>query len=542
MEMFLKDKLSGGLARIGAKLKAFGGFVRGVGLRIFALGTAAIAPLLAATRVFSALGDDVAKMAKRIGISVESLSELRFAADRSGASVEEFENGIRKMQRTITDASEGSKMAADSLAMVGLTVEQLAGLSPDEQFAAIADGLSEIEDPTTRAAAAMEIFGRSGTKLIPLMEDGAAGINALRREARELGLTMSSEDAAAAEVFADQMGDLWSQIKMAAFQVGAALAPVLVDLVTAIKPVLKSVIDWIKENRPLIVSIAGIAVGVVATGAALFVAGSAISLVGGLIGGLVTVVGALIVAIKATIAFLVAFGPVLLGVGAIVGSIGFVILDSIGVIERFGQVWRELKDTAVTAVGGIVDALKAGRLELAAKIAWVGVKLVWKQGIAFIKEAFIRFYQWLVHHAVRVVTEITGIFREIVDADFLREIDAMAKTVETVFSVGGNLVIEADKGEIQALRAELAKLRTEAAEAARAAGGPKPGTPEAYAHELRNNMRKQVAEIGVSGTFSATAVMRGGLQAGDVSDELKRQTALLREIRDGIDEQAVFTE
>ena len=136
------------------------------------------------------------------GFLLNHLSELKYAADLSGASVEALETSIRRMQRTVYDAGMGMKSAKDALAQLGLSVEMLKGMKPEDQFETIAESLSKVQDPTTRAALAMVIFGRSGTALLPMLEQGKAGIKAMREEAQKLGLTMSGEAAARAEILA----------------------------------------------------------------------------------------------------------------------------------------------------------------------------------------------------------------------------------------------------------------------------------------------------------------------------------------------------
>jgi len=155
VELFADDsKLVRGLKRAQAKLKAFGEGVRNLGLKLAGLGSAVVAPLIASTKVFAKMGDDLAKMSARTGFSVESLSELGFAAELSGTSIEVLENGIRKMQRTIVDAASGMQSAQDALALLGLTVADLDNLSPEQQFKLIADRLAAIEDPTLKATGA----------------------------------------------------------------------------------------------------------------------------------------------------------------------------------------------------------------------------------------------------------------------------------------------------------------------------------------------------------------------------------------------------
>jgi len=92
VELFADDsKLVCGLRRAQKKLKAFGQSIRNMGLKIAGLGAAMVAPLLAAAKAFSSMGDQVAKMAKRTGLSVESLSELKFVASQTGTEFESLE-------------------------------------------------------------------------------------------------------------------------------------------------------------------------------------------------------------------------------------------------------------------------------------------------------------------------------------------------------------------------------------------------------------------------------------------------------------------
>ena len=70
---------------------------------------------------------------------------------------------------------------------------------------------------------AMELFGKAGTKLLPLMADGAAGINEMQEQARKLGLTVSTETARDAAELNDALGTLWKVLKQGVFTIGGAL-------------------------------------------------------------------------------------------------------------------------------------------------------------------------------------------------------------------------------------------------------------------------------------------------------------------------------
>jgi len=253
VELGVDDKTSAGLKAVSAKMKRFADSVGAVGMSMLKMGAMMAAPLVAGAKVFSSMGDQIAKMARRTGMSTEALSELSYAASRSGTTVEALENSLRRMQRTIYDAGEGLSTAVDGLANLGLSLGELQGLKPEEQFKLMAQRLSEIEDPTTRAAMAMVLFGRSGTALLPMFEKGAAGIEELQAAARRLGLTISQEDAAAAEKFTDIIADLWKVIKQGLFTVGAALAEQLQTWAKDFTDTAASAKEFVDQHRQLVV-------------------------------------------------------------------------------------------------------------------------------------------------------------------------------------------------------------------------------------------------------------------------------------------------
>lgn len=396
VELFADDsRLVRGLNAASKRLKDWGQSVTAAGQRMLATGAAVTGGLFGAVNVFSSMGDVVAKASDRTGIGIERLSELAYAAEQSGADLTTLESGLRRMQKTIAEASEGSNSAQEALANLGLSVEQLAALSPDEQFTLIADRLAQIADPAQRAAAAMKVFGDSGTKLLPMVADGATGIEALASRARELGLVISTEDANAAGELGDLMGDLWKMIKMVAFTIGSTLAPLLKDLVERAFGVIKSVTDWIKANKTVVVTVFKVAAAVAVGGAALIALGGILTGLGFVFGTLATIVAGVGTALGM-------IGSIL---GAILSPIGLVItgLVSLGgyllyisgtgqkALSWLGQQFAALRDTALAAWQGISDALAAGDLSLAARVLWLTLKMEWQKGVAWLTDKWIGF-------------------------------------------------------------------------------------------------------------------------------------------------------
>jgi hypothetical protein len=391
VEMSLQDKFSKQLDATAKKLKSFGESIAKIGATMIAAGTGITTPLVAAAMQFASMGDELNKASQRTGIAVEHLSMLKYAAEQSGASFEDLESGLRKMQKAIFDAENKSQSANAALASIGLTVKNLKGLTPEQQFEKIAEGLSKIRDPGAKAAVAMELFGKGGAGLLPLMEDGAKGINELARQAKQLGLVISKEDAEAATKFGDTVDDLWKQIKGLTFQVGAAIANALQPFAEIARTVMTTIIKWVSEHRSLVLA-------VLAGGLAFVAAGAALVSLGVVMAGVVIAVEGAIAAfglIATGIGLL--FNPIVLVIGALVGLAGYLLFTTdVGqqVIDYLKTKFNELAKTAGDMFGGIADALAAGDISLAAQILWAGLQLAWAQGTNELWKKWADFKRW----------------------------------------------------------------------------------------------------------------------------------------------------
>jgi hypothetical protein len=389
VELFVDDKrLVRGLRQAQRKLQAFGSAVRGLGLQFAALGAAVGAPLALATRHFIKAGDQLDKMAGRTGVSVEALSELGYAARLSGSSIEELESAVRIMQRTIGEAADGSTTATEALDRLGLSLADLQGMSPEQQFTAVSQALQSITDPTTRAAAAMRVFGRAGTKMLPLLNN----LQDLRAEAKRLGITMSTQQSKAAAA----LGDAFDRVRMAVGAVsnaiGEALAPVLQELAGKLLGILAGLRAWFAENQGLVVSIAQITAIIAGVGLGLIALGGAVSLLAAAFGGLATAIAAVGAVLSAAG---VVLGALLTPIGAVIAGVvvlGTVVLTTTqagaSALGWLAEAFGSLRDDAVNAWNGIAAALAAGNITLAAQVAWAGLKLAWTQGVAFLTEVW----------------------------------------------------------------------------------------------------------------------------------------------------------
>jgi len=112
VELTTQDtKFQKGLLKAQNKLKKFGESISSIGTSMMKAGGVIVAAFGAATAVFMKVGDDLDKMAARTGMSVEALSQLKFAAQQSGTSIEDVEKAVRKMNEMLAKTKTGSAEA-----------------------------------------------------------------------------------------------------------------------------------------------------------------------------------------------------------------------------------------------------------------------------------------------------------------------------------------------------------------------------------------------------------------------------------------------
>jgi hypothetical protein len=128
-----------------------------------ALGAVALAgSIVALTRSSANQIDSLSKQAAQVGILTRNFQAMSLVANEAGVSTETLTSQIAFMQRNLVELGRGTALQTRAFQQLGLTIRDLQGLSPDEQFRRIAASLNEIEDPAQKTALAMDIFGRSG--------------------------------------------------------------------------------------------------------------------------------------------------------------------------------------------------------------------------------------------------------------------------------------------------------------------------------------------------------------------------------------------
>ncbi|HET7500655.1 MAG TPA: hypothetical protein VFK02_06610 [Kofleriaceae bacterium] len=233
-------KLVEGFKGVGGALKGVGGALKELGGKLLMIGGvagAAVAGLVHLVGEFDDLGD----LAERLGVNVDFLAQMRYAAERSGATVEQLDGGLQAFTASLGQARAGSGRMAAFLKEVSpaLLAQLKAAKSNEQAFNLLADAMAKLTDPAKRAALAQKTVGDAA--LAPLLARGSRGILELR--GAYAGLAGSQEGAAAA---AGAVDDSMKDLKAATDGIKAALVE---GLSPALGQIVEELKAWFAENR-----------------------------------------------------------------------------------------------------------------------------------------------------------------------------------------------------------------------------------------------------------------------------------------------------
>ena len=337
----LQGRIDAGNAAVGKFNERWGAALqttRMVGVGMTAVGGGIVGGLMAMTKQAATYGDEIAKASKKTGMATEDISRLRYAAERSGVGFGGLESALARMARSASEAAGGAEMYSEAYDRLGVSVTDANGeLKGGEQlFREVAEGLKNVDNATERAALAQEIFGRSGAQLLPLLNEGEAGIKKLGDRAEELGMVLSGKAAQDSERFNDALEDLKDTGTTIAMTLGQTLMPTIAEIAEKVSEAVGRWREW-SEAHPTL---------------------NALVIKGALALGLfMTAVGPLLVALPTVLNLLVW----LQGASGFAGLAGAVssatpVLAGVGTTIT-GTILPALSGLATTIMGGVTTAL-----------------------------------------------------------------------------------------------------------------------------------------------------------------------------------------
>lgn len=189
---------------------------------------AAVAGMAVAIRGSINEADKLGKMAQSIGIPVEELSRLKHVADLSGVSLEGLSTAVGRLSRNMSDVAQGAGAEARrAFEALGISVTDADGKlkSSSAVMTEIAGRFAGMEDGAGKTALAMQLMGRSGADMIPMLNAGADGLKRMMQQADDLGIVITEKTAVAAQAFNDNLTLLGKIFDGIIIQISAHLLP-----------------------------------------------------------------------------------------------------------------------------------------------------------------------------------------------------------------------------------------------------------------------------------------------------------------------------
>lgn len=188
---------------LGGAVGQLSGFAAKLGLAVSA--AAALRSILGQLADSMNRIDDAAKTGQKIGATAQEIRALQRAGSLSG--VDDLTNSLGKMEAVVGKARAGIKSSQEAFSRLGLDFNKLASESPMTALGEIADAINKLPTPADRAAAAMQIFGRAGKDMLPLLAEGSAGLAEMAKRSEELQGHLSDFDAHQVEEVNDALED-----------------------------------------------------------------------------------------------------------------------------------------------------------------------------------------------------------------------------------------------------------------------------------------------------------------------------------------------
>lgn len=371
-------KLGESMQKVGSKVSNVGSKVSGVGksltksvtLPVAAAGTA----LIGFANKSASTADNIDKMSQKIGISRQAYQELDFVCSQSGTSVDTLKMGVKTLTAAMDGAASGTKSNVEQFQKLGVSVVDSNGKlrSQEDVMWDVFSALQNMDNQTEKARLATELFGKSGSELMPMLNGASGSIESMKQQAHDLGLVLSDEAIDAGVAYTDKMDQLKRSFAAVATKVGTSVLPLLTQLgdflikegVPAFEKIMKKVegvVNWFTSLSSGTKKVIGVIAGlVVAAGPVLTVVGKVtsgigkiISVGGSLASGIPKIVG---LAGNVTTAISAVNPVVLIVIAAITAlvAIGVALYKNWDTIkEKAGQIWNGIKSVISKAVNGI---------------------------------------------------------------------------------------------------------------------------------------------------------------------------------------------
>lgn len=248
------DETSEKAGSFSSKLSSGIGTVAKWGTAIVGGATIAGTALVGFATKSASTADRIDKMSQKIGISRQAYQELDFICSQSGTSVDSLQMGVKSLTAAMDGAKNGTASNVEQFEKLGVSVQNADGTfrSQEDVLWDTLSALQGMEDQTEKARLATELFGRSGTELMPLLNGSSGSIEEMKNQAHELGLVLDDELIDNGVNLTDSLDQTKRAFASIGTQLGGALMPIVEKASDYVQQALPSIQALIKRLTPII--------------------------------------------------------------------------------------------------------------------------------------------------------------------------------------------------------------------------------------------------------------------------------------------------
>ena len=230
--------------------------IKGVGSNISATATKIGASMVVAGAALTLLAKnateftvDYVKNIKDIqretGATAKESSQLLYVTNRLGIQAEESSQIFGFLSKQIVATGKSADTSETALGKLGVTVKRADGSAKsfNEILLETADKFKKLPDGAEKTALALDLFGRSGKDMIPVLNLGSKGISDLQTQADKLGLTLNSNTITQISRLVESQKDLNESTTSLKIAIGETTAPVLTEFNNKLSAVLTSLLN-----------------------------------------------------------------------------------------------------------------------------------------------------------------------------------------------------------------------------------------------------------------------------------------------------------
>ena len=209
--------------------------VAGKAMAALYTGTVAVASAIAKITLSAVkYGDEIGKESQKLNMSMEGYQKWSTMLEMAGTSIDGMSMGMKTFTGILDDASNGNADALLTLNKLGLGFEDFEGLSVEDSLKKVVEQFQGMEAGAKKTKLAVDIFGRTGQELLPLLNQEKGSIDDLFQSYEDLGLIISEDAVKASEEMGDQLTLLKKSFKVASVAIGTAFMPALNSVVTGL--------------------------------------------------------------------------------------------------------------------------------------------------------------------------------------------------------------------------------------------------------------------------------------------------------------------